>query len=113
MRAGPWIQLERKWSPVEPSKEAVVQNLKDAGCGQETIRRFLECFQQGGVQEQLRILSQQRSKLLKKLHTQQKQIDCLDYLVYQLEKAPAAPAEGPQEKLRRRVRHEYNGKSNL
>ena len=100
--------LERKCVPVKPSQEAVEQNLKDAGCGRETICRFLECFQQGRVEEQLHLLSQQRGRLLEKLHAQQKQIDCLDYLVYQLEKGLAATKEAPQEKPRRSVRREYH-----
>ena len=93
---------------MKTSQEAVEQNLKDAGCGRETIGRCLECFQQGRVEEQLQLLSQQRGRLLEKLHTQQKQIDCLDYLVYQLEKGFAATKEAPQEKPRRSVRREYH-----
>ena len=93
---------------MKPSQEAVEQNLKDAVCGRETICRFLECFQQGRVEEQLPLLSQQRGRLLEKLHAQQKQIDCLDYLVYQLEKGLAATKEAPQEKPRRSVRREYH-----
>lgn len=100
--------LERKCVPVKPSREAVEQNLKDAGCGLETIHRFWEYFQQGCVEEQLQLLSWQRGRLLEELHAQQKQIDCLDYLVYQLEKGLAATKEAPQEKPRRSVRREYH-----
>lgn len=50
----------------------------------------------------------QRGRLLEELHAQQKQIDCLDYLVYQLEKGLAATKEAPQEKPRRSVRREYH-----
>ena len=59
---------------------------------------FWEYFQQGCVEEQLQLLSRQRGRLLEELHAQQKQIDCLDYLVYQLEKGLAATKEAPQEK---------------
>ncbi len=49
------------------------RNLRDAGCGEEGIRQFL------------RLLSAHRSALLERLHTSQRQIDCLDYLIYQME----------------------------
>lgn len=65
------------------SPEAVIQNLKDAGCGPQAIRRFENC---ASLQERLQFLARQRGRLLESLHTQQRRIDCLDYLVYQLEK---------------------------
>lgn len=68
------------------SEEAVIQNLKDAGCNQDTIDQFVECLEHGTLEEQLRILSQHRSKLLDQLHIVQRRIDCLDYLVYQIER---------------------------
>ena len=72
------------------SEEAVIQNLKDAGCSKGTIDRFMECLKKGTLKEQLRILSQQRQKLLDKVHIEQKRIDCLDYLVYQLKNTQTA-----------------------
>ncbi|HJA92176.1 MAG TPA: hypothetical protein H9717_03505 [Candidatus Eisenbergiella merdipullorum] len=69
------------------SEEAVLQNLKDAGCDQETIDRFMECLKKGTLKEQLQILSRHRNDLLDKVHIEQKRIDCLDYLVYQLQKS--------------------------
>ena len=71
---------------VYDSKQAVIQNLKDAGCSQNTINRFMESLKNGEPKEQLRILSQHRQRLLDKVHIEQKQIDCLDYLVYQIER---------------------------
>ena len=67
------------------SMEAVIRNLKDAGCAQATIEQFMVCLKNGNSKEQLRILSQHRQELLDKVHMEQKRIDCLDYLVYQIE----------------------------
>ena len=67
-------------------KQAVIQNLKDAGCSQEVMDCFLDCFEQGKTQEEISVLLKHRKMLLDALHLCQKQIDCLDYLVYQLEK---------------------------
>lgn len=65
---------------------AVIRNLEDAGCGKEAVERFLELGESGRKQEQLRLLEQHRKGLLKKVHENEKQIDCLDYLVFQMKK---------------------------
>lgn len=66
------------------SREDVIQNLKDAGCRQDTIDRFMTSLKNGTPKEQLQILSQHRQELLDKVHMEQKRIDCLDYLIYQI-----------------------------
>lgn len=66
------------------SKEAIIQNLKDAGCGYDTISCCLACLEQGKKNELLRRLEEHRKGLLCKVHEEEKQIDCLDYLVYQI-----------------------------
>ena len=64
----------------------LIRNLKDAGCQEEEIQRFLQLGQEGKRREQLRLLSMHRAALLDQLHVSQRQIDCLDYLVYQIGK---------------------------
>ena len=66
------------------SKEAVVQNLKDAGCAQDVIECCVACMEQGKKKELLKRLEEHRKGLLHKVHEEEKQIDCLDYLVYQI-----------------------------
>lgn len=68
-----------------PYAYTVLQNLKDAGCNTDTIDQFMKSLQKGDHEEQLLILSLQRRKLLDIVHAGQKQIDCLDYLVYRIE----------------------------
>ena len=75
---------------VYDSEEAVIQNLKDAGCNQETIDQFMDCLKRGALSEQLQVLSRYRRSLLDKIHIEQKRIDCLDYLVYQIEQHKVA-----------------------
>ncbi len=67
--------------------EAVEQNLRDAGCSDEFIASFLRVWEAGTMEEQLRLLSRQRCRLLDCVHAEQRKLDCLDYLRYQLEKA--------------------------
>ncbi len=77
------------------SKEAVIQNLKDAGCTQDIIESCMVCMEQGKKTELMMRLEEHRKGLLHKVHKakllsengfclEEKQIDCLDYLVYQV-----------------------------
>lgn len=75
MRRAPDIEIE--------------QNLRDAGCDEETIRRYYalkaaECGQLICRREQVRLLRVHRQMLLDQLHTCQRELDCLDYLLYRL-----------------------------
>ncbi len=66
------------------SEEDVIQNLKDAGCGQETIACFMRCMEQDDRKGQLRSLEEHRRCILDRVHEGERQIGCLDYLVYQI-----------------------------
>ena len=66
------------------SREAVIQNLKDAGCASDIIEHCIVCMEQGEKNELLKQLEEHRIGLLNKVHEEQKHIDCLDYLVYQI-----------------------------
>lgn len=68
------------------SKDAVIQNLKDAGCSQDTVECCIDCLDCGKKEELLKRLENHRKGLLRKVHEGEKQIDCLDYLVYQIDR---------------------------
>lgn len=63
-----------------------LQNLVDAGCGEETVRACVRLARAGKTAELLSLLSRHRKALLDAVHLYQKQLDCLDYLVYKTEK---------------------------
>lgn len=67
-------------------EKVIVQNLIDAGCGEEFIAEFIENFRKENITRELKLLRLHRHLLLEKLHTEQKRIDCLDYLVYRMTK---------------------------
>ncbi len=67
-------------------ENAIVQNLVNAGCGQEFIAEFMEDFRKKNISKDLKLLAAHRRLLLDNLHKEQKRIDCLDYLVYKMEK---------------------------
>ena len=52
----------------------------------QTVERFLALGDAGDVQGQLQLLAQHRKCLLEKVHREERRIQCLDYLVYQMEK---------------------------
>ena len=64
----------------------VVQNLKDSGCTDEMVEKFIALHDSKDVKQQLKLLSGYRKHLLENLHQDERRIDCLDYLIYQLEK---------------------------
>lgn len=66
--------------------DAVVQNLEDAGCDKDTVAQFMELGRSGKKQGQVILLEKHRRTLLDKVHKREKQIDCLDYLLYQIRK---------------------------
>ena len=68
------------------AKGILRQNLLDAGCGPEAVRQCMGLAGLGERGELLRVLSAHRRGLLDLLHQKEKQIDCLDYLIYQLQK---------------------------
>ena len=68
------------------NEDTIIQNLKDAGCDEDKIIAFIKDIREEKISDGLKLLSTHRRLLLDHLHEDQKQIDCLDYLVYQLEK---------------------------
>lgn len=67
-------------------KEALIQNLQDAGCNQKIIDEFLDLLDKKQTDKIYILLSKYRSSLLEALHKNQKEIDILDYLIVDLKK---------------------------
>ena len=66
------------------NKNKTVQNLEDANCSSDLIFKFLEYEKENQTAEQLKLLTNHRKILLDSLHKNQKQIDCLDYLIFNI-----------------------------
>lgn len=67
-------------------RSLIRQNLLDAGCDRKTTESCMACFTAGAPAKMLPQLVKHRRVLLDALHREQKRIDCLDYLVYTIEK---------------------------
>ena len=64
----------------------IQRNLSDAGCDASLIEQFLLLEKRQDRREQYRLLSRHRASLLEELHQEQYKIDCLDYMVYAMQK---------------------------
>ena len=71
------------------SREDLIQNLKDAGCCEEMICDFMECFDKADIDRQIALLELHRDDLLDNVHSEERKISCLDYLLYQIRKTSA------------------------
>ena len=80
------MESERKMGEGRITVQDLILNLKAAGFEPDTIENYVSCWKAGRIGEQMKLLSAQRINLLDQVHQQEKQIDCLDYLVYQIKK---------------------------
>lgn len=62
----------------EQTENEIVQNLKDAGLGETMIADFINCWRSGSLESGM--------KLLDEIHAGQRKLDCLDYLMYELQR---------------------------
>lgn len=72
--------------PQSTLTQAILQNLKDAGCDSKTVEQFFILRKAGKQKEQLELLSIHRKQLLDRAHQEEQRINCLDYLIYQIRK---------------------------
>lgn len=70
----------------QDKKEALIQNLQDAGCNQKLIDKFFSLLEQKQFDQIFILLRKYRNTLLENIHKQQKEIDILDYLIVDLKK---------------------------
>lgn len=68
------------------SQKAVEQALRDSGCDETIIKEYFSLAEKGCIRKQLNLLSAHRKCLLDQIHREERQIECLDYLVYQIQK---------------------------
>ena len=69
------------------SRQAVMQNLIDAGCSKDMIDDLMKQLAEDDMESLLQMLEQHRACLLSMVHQKEKQIDCVDYLVYQIQRS--------------------------
>lgn len=67
---------------------SMIITLKNAGLSNDLILKYIKLSKHDDIshRERIHILKQQRQKLLDEIHHKQKNLDCLDYLIYKLKK---------------------------
>ena len=70
----------------EDTSVGLYQNLLDAGYSDIEAERCLALAESGEWQALRKALAKQKTVLLSALHKSEKQIDCLDFLVYEINK---------------------------
>lgn len=73
-------------------RQALIQNLADAGCDAALSRRFMTLLDRRQTRESLALLARHRRTLLDRCHAEERKISCLDYLIHQLEQTRPAPS---------------------
>jgi hypothetical protein len=71
---------------IKDRKGKLIENLQDARCDQTTIQACLELAEKGEKKKFLNRLYVQRKQLVGAMHDDQRAIDCLDYLIFQMER---------------------------
>ena len=66
------------------ASDAIIQNLKDAGCEDGFIDRFILALENNQNKEAFLLLREWRNSLLDEIHNNQHKLDCLDYLIRKL-----------------------------
>lgn len=66
--------------------ENLIQNMEDAGCSPQTIAQICGLYDNGQIQEVIKVLRRHRLHLMESLHESQEKVDCLDFLVWHMEK---------------------------
>ncbi len=60
--------------------------LNDAGCSKETISPIVQMCRAQDLSAALRMMKQNRCRLMEEWHESARKIDCIDYLIRQTEK---------------------------
>lgn len=69
----------------------LILNLEAAGLDALQVEEYLSYWKTENTAQQLQLLSRHRAALLDRVHQMEKQIGCLDYLVYRIQRRPADP----------------------
>lgn len=71
------------------SRNSLPQALADSFYPAEKIPQFLEAYDKGKTGELLAALAMHREEILNYIHERQENLDCIDYLIYQLKQQSA------------------------
>ena len=63
------------------------QFLREAGAGEESFDKLVRLYENGGTdEEKICVLRKIRFEILGEIHRRQQDLDCLDYMIYQMKR---------------------------
>lgn len=65
---------------------AIAASLQSAGLNSANLQQFLELWASGSTPGQIKILRKLRLELLEEIHSRQKSLDVVDYIIYKIRK---------------------------
>ena len=69
----------------------ILDCMNACGFQSELRKRYLAYAKSGQTKAQIRLLGQQRKLLMDRLHTLQRQVDCIDFIICGLERSDETP----------------------
>lgn len=63
---------------------AIAASLQNAGLSGANMQQFLELMAAGSTSGQIKILRKLRLELLEEIHSRQKSLDVVDYIIYKI-----------------------------
>ena len=77
-------------------RKHIAELLRETDCPEGFIHRFLAALDEAAPEEPLRMLRCQRCRQLERVHEEQRKLDELDLLRYQLERQGQEPVQPPE-----------------
>lgn len=59
--------------------------MKDCGCTPEQSEEYLQLAEGGLTQDQVYFMKRHRNQMMDQLHTVTRQVDCIDFVIHELE----------------------------
>ena len=78
--------MKTGWKDQMEAPNLCRQDLLDAGCPESSAAFAEQLYSSGKLREALQALKVIRCGLMDELHNSQRKVDCLDYLIRQIEK---------------------------
>ncbi len=79
---------ENRYEDEDIQRLSIIMTLRDVGFSRSETKQYMQLLlsEKNTLEERLQILSAHRRTTLDEIHDKQKQLDCLDYLRYKLQK---------------------------
>ena len=59
--------------------------MKDCGCTPEQAEEYMQMAAGGYMQDQICFMKRHRNQMMARLHTVTRQVDCIDFVIHELE----------------------------